>query len=615
MFSFIVISAVYWVFMLAWFALVQKPMFGIYNHRLSARHITARDVAAVYSHGFVSDAIVASYLTALPLVVGFLSTLFPAVPFNAVMTVVNILAAIAVGLLVTADTVLYSFWKYKIDVSVFAYLRSLKGATASVSTLYLITAITVWWLISATCFAAMWGACHIGQLLTPMPPVHPVWWGYITVTVALAVAVGLLFFVIRGTGIRPHNPSVAYFNGNQFLNHWALNPGYNMIYSLTTRNEFAGRFRFMDQQECDGMIKAMFPTSGKPATRLLKTDRPNIIFVVWESLGADMTGVLGGRTQITPNLDSLAASGVLLANCTGGSFRTDRALVCLLSGYPAQPTTSIIRYTRKLPALPGLARTLAAQGYHTAAIHGGDLSIMHKSDYYLASGHDRLISHKDFPSGAEACKWGVHDVPLMDRVADEALRLTHEGSEPWFLTVQTLSSHEPFEVPDRTLDDPVENAFAYTDRALGRLIDRLKDTPVWDNLLIMVSADHGLNLPRPVDDRRAHSHIPVVMGGGAVAAPAVIDTMMSQTDLAATLLGQMGIAHDDFLFSRDILSPEYTDRFGLHIFNQGIMLREPDGYTVLDTMLDEVTEGTPDPVRLRRIRAILQKIYQDLDKR
>lgn len=615
MFSFIVISAFYWVFMLAWFLLVQKPMFGIFNRGLSSQRIVFGDVTAVYRHGFRSDAIVASYLTALPLVAGFASTLFPVVHFATVMTVVNIIAALAVGLLVTADTVLYSFWKYKIDVSVFAYLRSLKGATASVTTTYLVTAVTAWLLVAATCFAAMWGACRLGDLLMPMPSIHPVWWGYAVVLLALAVVVALLFMVIRGLGVRPNNPSVAYFSGNPFLNHWALNPGYNMIYSLTTRNDFADRFRFMEQKECDDIVNSMFPTDGVPSTRLLTTDSPNIILVVWESLGAEMTGVLGGCKHVTPNLDRLAEEGVLFADYTAGSFRTDRALVCLLSGYLAQPTTSVIRYTRKLPALPGLARTLAAQGYHTMAIHGGDLAIMHKSDYYLASGHNRLISRKDFPSGAEACKWGVHDGPLMDRVADEALQLTRAGHAPWFITVQTLSSHEPFEVPDHTLDDPVENAFAYTDRALGRLIDRLKGTPVWDNLLIIVSSDHGLNLPRPVDDRPAYSHIPLVMGGGAVAAPARIDTMMSQTDLAATLLGQLGLNHDDFIFSRDILSPNYTDRFGLHIFNQGIMLRDSEGYTVLDTMLDKVIEGTPDQARLRRMRAVLQKIYYDLDKR
>ncbi len=90
---------------------------------------------------------------------------------------------------------------------------------------------------------------------------------------------------------------------------------------------------------------------------------------------------------------------------------------------------------------------------------------------------------------------------------------------------------------------------------------------------------------------------------------------MSQTDLPATLLAQMGLPHDDFAFSRDVLSPDYVNRFGLHIFNNGIMLCDADGYTVFDTMLDRVTEGDDDSGRIWRMRAILQKIYQDLDKK
>lgn len=618
MFSFIVISAIFWIFTAAWFLVVQKPVFALYNRRLSAGQLTAASLAGAWRHGFVSDAIVVSYLTALPLVAGALSTMVPAVAFTPVITVVSVIVSLAVGLLVTADAALYPFWKFKIDASVFAYLRSLKGATASVSTAYLITGISAWLLMSATFFVTWWGAARVGCMIAPLPAAAPQWWGYPLIVLLLALAAGILFVIIRGVGMRPYNPSVVYFSANPFLNHLALNPGYNMIYSLTTGNDFHGMFQSMPADECDAVISEMFPApSAAPSQRILRTTRPDIIFIVWESLGADLTDLTGKLSGVTPNLAALAANGVLMGNVTSGSFRTDRGLVCLLSGYPAQPTTSIIRYTRKLPNLPGLPRTLRDRaGYTTMAVHGGDMSIMHKSDYYLACGHDRLLSIRDFPAAAERCKWGVHDGPVMERVADEALSLTAAGRQPWMITVQTLSSHEPFIVPgEPRRADKIENAYAYSDHALGLLVDRLKSTPLWDNLLIVVVADHSLNLPRPVTDRRAHAHIPLVLGGGAIAHPDVIDTLMSQTDLAATLLAQMELPHDDFAFSHDILSPDYANRFGLHIFNNGIMLRDAGGYTVYDTMLERVIEGSDDPGRLHRMRAILQKIYQDLDKK
>ena len=90
---------------------------------------------------------------------------------------------------------------------------------------------------------------------------------------------------------------------------------------------------------------------------------------------------------------------------------------------------------------------------------------------------------------------------------------------------------------------------------------------------------------------------------------------MSQTDLAATILGQMGIAHDDFIFSRDIFADTYTAPFGYHAFHNGVMLTDKEGMTSIDTMLNEVVEGEDNPQRRKHIDAILQKLYQDLADR
>lgn len=614
MFSFIIIAAVYWFFCAAWFSLVQKPIFGIYNRRESQTPLTDSDVAAVYSHGFVSDAIIASYLTAIPLVVGAVAMMIPAVPLHAILTGYNVIIAIAIGLLAVADTLLYPFWKYKIDASVFAYLRSFKGATASVSNLYLAVAVVVWMLVAATFFFGAQLSIEAVMPRLAMPLQWIPWWGYPVVLLALVVAVAMLFAVIRGLGIRPNSPSRVYFSGNQFLNHWALNPGYNMIYSLSVKDEFKDRFVVMPQEECDTAIAEMFPVDGTPSEQLLNTPRPNILLIVWESFGAEFSEAFGGRRGVVPNIDRLAGEGIRFTDCTAGSFRTDRGLVNILSGYPAQPTTSIIRHTRKLPSLPGLPRTLKAEGYRTVAVHGGDLSIMHKSDYYLASGHDRLISQKDFTSKAEAGKWGVHDGPVMERVAGEIERLT-DDNKPFFITLQTLSSHEPFDVPYSRLTDPADNSFAYTDHCIGQLIDRLKQSDAWKSMLVVIVADHGFNASMLPDNRRSYAHIPLLMLGGAVRRPAIVDTMMSQTDIAATLLSQMGLDHSGFPFSRDILADTYRDRFALHIFNNGIMISDTEGYTVYDTMLERTIEGDDSPERIARAKTILQKIYNDLDKR
>lgn len=615
MLSSVILTSAWWLMCMAWFAVVQKPLFALFNRRLTARPVGWRDVVAVYSHGTVSDAVMASYLAMPVLIVATLCTLVPAIGIHGVMTGLNIILALALGLLVTADTVLYSFWKFKIDSSVFAYLHSLRGATASVSGGYLAAATGAWLAVSATFFAAVQWVTGLVIRIAPFPDTSLPWWGYMAVILTFAVAGAVLFLTTRGLGIRPRNPSVVYFSSNQFLNHWALNPGFQMIYSLTTREDFGDTFRYYPEAERAAALDGLFPVAGTPLRHLLRTDRPNVLIVIWESFGAGFSSATGGKEGVTPHFDTLAREGVIFTRCTAGSFRTDRGLVNILGGYPAQPTTSIIRHTRKLPGLPALARTLHDNGYTTMAIHGGDLSIMHKNDYYLASGHDTLVSQSDMPSSDASCKWGVHDGPMMERTLREMRRLTREGKEPWLVTLQTLSSHEPFDVPYSRLDDRVDNAFAYTDHCLGELTASLREEGLWDNLLLVVVADLSLNLPRPVTDYSDHSHIPLLLTGGAVKEHAVIDTLMSQTDIAATLLGQLGIGHEDFPFSRDVLADTYLRPFGLHIFQNGIMVSDATGHTSYDTQLDRIIEGDDDPARIRIMKSILQTIYSDLDRR
>lgn len=611
--TFIILTAAYWLTAAAWFELIQKPLFGLLNTRSSALGgLSGSSVGAAYRHGFVSDAIVASYLTAIPLIIGALATFIGRFPLLTVLGVYNALIALAIGLIATSDALLYGFWKYKLDASVFAYLRSIRGATASVSTIYLVTAVAGWLLVSATYFAAAQGVCALVLHACPAPAVTS-GWGYAAVALMLIAAVAGLFVIIRGLKIRPNNPSVVYFSPEPYLNHLALNPAYNLIYSLTTNTDFKSQFREMTDEECRAITAPLFPVSGTPHTRILRTQRPNIMMVVWESFGAEFMGELGGMPDVTPCTDALAREGVLFTDCVAGSFRTDRGLVCLLSGYLGQPTTSIIRYTRKLPSLPGLPRTLAAAGYETVAIHGGDLTIMHKSDYYLASGHRRLVAQRDMPSGLHEGKWGIHDGDMMDFAADEAGRLT-SGGKPWMITLQTLSSHEPFEVPYARLADPVANSFAYTDASLGRMVERLKASGAWDNMVLIVVADHGLNSDRSAADRRNYAHIPLIMAGGAVDGPRRIDTLMSQTDIAATLLGQMGLDHSDFTFSRDILADTYIRPMGFHTYNNGFLIVTPEGYTEYDNVAGTAVKGA-DPGRELTGKAILQHLYDDIDRR
>ncbi len=594
------------------FEVVQKPLFAFYNKSTSTHHFSRQAFREVYRHGWRSDLIACAYLVAIPLLICWLHLHLPFFSIRLVMTIYNLLMAFLISLLVVSDTLVYRYWHSKIDFSAISYLRSLKGVFASLSSKYIVLSLLLWMVVGIIIFVLCNGLSRaiLTEDATVLP--KPIIWHVVNIVLYIAM-VGVLFIVVRGEGIRPNNPSIAYFSKNTFLNHCALNPLYNFVYSISLRNEYKGKFHFFTDEECEKKFAGLFPTTGTPQVELLNTTRPNILLIIWESLGARFMESLGGTPNVTVNMDRFAREGVLFTHCDCGSFRTDRALPCILSGLPAQPTASIIRHTQKLPKLPALPRRLRDDlGYDTVAIHGGDCYIMHKADYYLASGHNNVIEQKDIHvDRAETCKWGIHDGDMF-RYLYVHIQNYHNLPTPWFITFQTLSSHEPFVVPYSRLTDEMNNAFAYTDDCLGRFLDKLKTSPMWDNLLIIITGDHNINngAPMPLQE---YAHIPLLMIGGAVKGPQKIDTIMSQTDIAATLLGQMGLSHEEFRYSRDVLAGSYTYPFSFHTFVNGFLFRDNTGFTHYDNVSQTAIAGS-SALREENGKVILQSLYNDLSK-
>ncbi len=555
----------------------------------------------------------AAYMTAFPLLTVWGYAHAPVFNATELLCTYDVLTSLIVALLCVADTALYRFWQFKIEASVLAYLHSLRGAFASVSVCYVVVAFVS---VLMTAIVLLTFLLSVLWLLPPTKHPLPIvsWWGHLLIALVGILLAVALYCIIRGFHIRPDTPVYSYFSHRHLLNHCAVNPLYNFIYSIHLNDDFAHQFQVFDPLICEEKFGPLFPKAGKPQVQILNTMRPNILLIMWESLCAHFIESLGGKPNVMPHLDHLVKEGILFSNCWAGSFRTDRGLVCTLSGYPSPPTTSVILHTAKLPHLPALPRTLHEKAcYETMAVHGGPLKIFHKADYYWASGHQLLVEQKDFPRDPDATRWGVQDGKVFAWLADDIINKSRNPSH-WFTTLQTLSSHEPFHVPyNRIEDNEVDNAYAYVDEAFGLFIERLKASVAWKDLLIIVTGDHGLDTNR-VPDKDRNSHIPLLLLGGAVSQPMRIETLMSQTDIAATLLGQMGLPHDEFLFSRDVLADTYIHPCALHTYNNGFIFRDPTGVTFYDNVSQKAIDGH-DLQREEKAKVILQTLYTDFSKR
>lgn len=585
--------------------------------------MTNSDLMDIYSNGLAIDVATVGYLLVVPLLLIGLHWCFTRWnPRRWLMAYCGIMA-VALSLAALADASLYEFWEFKLDRMAFFYLGDPKDAFASVSVGYLLLRFLAWVLLSVlTYFLLAWPMILSGRKSVRSTGSRSrkkrLW---VVKVLLFVVLCGAEFAMIRGLRIWPNTPGRVFYSKITYYNHAALNPVFNLFYTLTKKEDDYRQFDAFDEEELARLMEGLFPTSADSTEILLNTQRPNVLVIVLEGFGSCFVEGLGGDVkEVGVNISRLLPEAICFTNCYCGSFRTDRGIVCSISGYLGQPTTSIMRYAHKIKNLPGLPKTLKQYGYQTQALYGGDISFFNMSEYFITSGHDRLVSQDNFPAADRSTKWGVPDHVAFQWLFEDIQQKHQQQQEPWYTTFLTISSHNPFDVPYHRLssstdinDDAVKfNAFAYTDSCYGDFIDRLRETPAWDNLLIVTVADHGFNW-RPMNSPD-FPRIPFLMMGGAVREPKRIETLMSQTDLPAIVLGQMGIPHEDYTFSRDVLGDTYRTPFSFNTFNNGFNLCDTTGCTVYDNVARRAVSGA-DPHREAMGKAILQTLYHDMKAR
>ncbi len=523
------------------------------------------DYAAVMWHGLPLDLATTSYLSALLWLVLLVSVWTNVPYFKAFYRIYVVFIATVLSVVLVSNICLYSFWGFPLDGTVFNYIDSPRGAAASVSAGYicgvvlsvLILAVMVFMPLNA-CFPKVLKDCK-----------HRIFG-----TGTFVLVGGLLFLFIRGgVGKSTANVGMVYFSQQQFLNHAAVNPAFSIISSMLKTKDFSRQHDYFSEEERERVFSQMgYTTVSEGVDSLLNTSRPNVLIILMEGCGGTFVHAVDPEADsiITPNLNRLAREGVVFTQCYANSFRTDRGTICTLSGYPAFPDVSVMKLPAKAAALPSIASTLKKAGYATEFLYGGDINFTNTNGYLMSTGYERTYGDTSF-SGEErrTHNWGVTDRIVFDRLY--SMIKLYPTDRPWHTAMLTLASHEPWGVPySRIKGDTIANAMAYLDDCIGRFICRFQNMPQWKNTLVVLIPDHGIgykDLP-VVNPRR--SHIPLIWTGGAVKGPRVIEKICNQTDLAATLLGQLGLPHDDFRFSRDVTSRAYTKPSAMHVWPEGM---------------------------------------------
>lgn len=538
--------------------------------------------------------------------------MFIKLPVNTIIKIYTIGLIILVTFLCAADLELYTAWGFRMDATPLQYFKSPKemGATISSSPVFLLVTIFV---IFASLFIFIYQKVF-DQWIDKKPS------RFLLLDLAFSIfLIAFLFVPIRG-GIQkiPMNISDVYFSQKLFPNHAAINLPWNVMFSILNQNSEENPFDYYPIEESKELVNQLYNTGPAKSRSILNTEKPNLIIIIMESFTAKLIGSLGGVKGVTPRLDSIAADGLSFTNIYAAGDRSEKGQIAILSGYPNQAINSIIKTPTKTRDLPAINQPLEKNGYATSYTYGGELEFANIKSFLINAGFDKLTDKYSFPISERTTSWGVHDQYVFDYFSTEL----SEKKSPFFATIFSLSSHEPYDVPLKHFTEKDEvsqfkNSVYYADSVLGDFIAKSKLTDWWKNTLIVVVADHGHPFPGyDASDRPSKFHIPLIFTGGALKEKGRINIIGSQTDIAATVLSQLQIPHSQFKWSKNLLDSNARS-FAFYSFNNGFGWVTPSGVATVNNVSKEIINMDPsfDTSNLKFGKAYMQYSYDDYLKR
>ncbi len=571
---------------------------------------SASDVFQIFSSALRLDASMAGYVLVIPVLLwaveifsgkAFVSTRFQLIYHRFFIILFSLIAAVNVNI--------YQEWGSKVNFKVFkifvlypyeSTISSLETGIALAIGLFLMQSVFFWWIIRF--------------FIRPSYALHT-WLVRPSLSLLL---LGLTFLSVRGGWqLAPISQSMAYFSSKPILNHASVNTSWNLAQDVV--NNLAGTtsgFQFMPDAHVDPILEKYLSADSLQRTEILSTKRPNVVFIILESFTADVVESLGGEPGISTELGLLMRQGVSFSNVYASGDRTDKGLIAVLSAFPAQATKSIISETDKQEHLPSVAQVFKEQGYETAFMYGGESEFFGFKPYVLSHGFDHATDKHAFAPEDQNSKWGAHDGVVFKRFKQQLGQL----SQPFFATMLTLSNHEPFEIPEapRFPGSDLPNRFRstafYTDKSLGAFMRQARQEPWFKQTLFVIVADHGHRLPKekyPISAAQRF-HIPLVLVGEVIKPEfrgKKMSVFGSQTDIAQTVLGQLGLNGQRFKFSQDLFATDPTQGYAFFDWDNGFGVISPKGFTSYDNAGKRVIKQEGGANLLTFGQAYMQRVF------
>ncbi|SDF03593.1 Phosphoglycerol transferase MdoB [Mucilaginibacter pineti] len=611
----------FFVFWLVFFAITRATFELYFWLKLGAASFG--EIMQTFYYGLRLDASAAAYISALPLLVFVIGWWFPSLTIKPIFLKVYVWFCL---FLISLDTSLnfniFREWGTKVTFRVFTSLyHAPSEAMASSGSSPVGRCVLI-------CLALIASGVILARYIINFDFKKPVLEPKFKAFYIIILLFCNLILMRGGLQTEPVNQNSAYFSDIEILNQSALNTEWNLFNNIVEnlRTPY-NPYLFMPPGQAIKLVQDAYKIPNDESLRILTTTRPNVVIIQMESYTADVIESLGGDKGVAPNFEKFIKNGLLFDNIYSSADRTDKGIISIMSGFPSQAIRTIVSDTTKQKKLPAIATILKGAGYPTSYFYGGKSSYMDFNVFMKSHHIDQITDEYSFDKSQVKTQWGVYD----DVLFAKHLQYAQQQKQPFFTYLETSTNHEPFVLPVKAhfpedTDGDAANKFRstayFTDSCLNAYFEQAKKQDWYKNTLFILVADHGHRLPH--NNAGAYSpakyHIPLLFFGDVVK-PVYrgkrISKMGGQTDIAATLLSQLNLPHQEFKWSKDLLNPNVAD-FAFFNWDNGFGFMMPQQTVSYDNSGRRIiyrSNKNADPKdtekSLMNGKAFLQQVYTE----
>ncbi len=383
----------------------------------------------------------------------------------------------------------------------------------------------------------------------------------------------LVWLVLTVLSVFAVNGSVKDQMANAYVNELAGNGIYQFFAAFRSNHlDYARFYKSLPDEQAFKLVReglqtpdaSYVGTDPHDLTREIRHSGPeqhlNVVLISVESLSADFLKTFGAsHGEITPHLDALVGQSLFFDRVYANGTRTVRGLEALSLSIPPTPGDSLIKAHNNENLLT-LGDIFNDHGYQSDFVYGGYGYFDNMNAFFSHNGY-RTVDRSDIPKSAtihSANVWGVADEDLYTLALGQMDEI-HQQGKPFFLHIMTTSNHRPFTFPANRVpqkNGSREGAVAYTDWSIADFIERARAKPYFDDTVFVITADHDASSAGRSSVPINRYHIPLWIYAPKHFPPQRINRLMSQMDIAPTLLGLLNFNYRSRFFGYDVLRVE-----------------------------------------------------------